>query len=262
MSDTILRVNDIHKSFDGTGVLRGVSLEIREGEVVVIVGPSGCGKSTLLRCINGLETIDKGEIWLRDEKISGRVKDLHVVRQKIGMVFQSYDLFPHMKVMDNLLLGPTKALGQPKQEVEQEALHMLERVGLKEKAHVYPRTLSGGQKQRVALVRAMLMLPEILLLDEITAALDPEMVSEVLNVVIDLARGGMTMAIVTHEMRFAEAVADRVLFLEEGVVLEEGTPEKFFHAPTTERARHFLQSFTYASKRDKTEVQSKNNSED
>ena len=258
MADTILRVNDIHKSFDGTGVLRGVSLEIREGEVVVIVGPSGCGKSTLLRCINGLEAIDKGEIWLRDEKISGRVKDLHVVRQKIGMVFQSYDLFPHMKVMDNLLLGPTKALGKPKREAEQEALYMLERVGLKEKAQVYPRTLSGGQKQRVALVRAMLMHPEILLLDEITAALDPEMVSEVLNVVIDLARGGMTMAIVTHEMRFAEAVADRVLFLEEGVVLEEGTPEKFFHAPTTERARHFLQSFTYASKRDKTEVQSKN----
>ena len=251
MADTILRVNDIHKSFDGTGVLRGVSLEIREGEVVVIVGPSGCGKSTLLRCINGLETIDKGEIYLRDEKISGRTKDLHLVRQKIGMVFQSYDLFPHMKVMDNLLLGPTKALGKPKQEVEQEALCMLERVGLKEKAPVYPRTLSGGQKQRVALVRAMLMHPEILLLDEITAALDPEMVSEVLNVVIDLARGGMTMAIVTHEMRFAEAVADRVLFLEEGVVLEEGTPEKFFHSPATERAQRFLQSFTYASKRDK-----------
>ena len=259
MSDTILRVNDIHKSFDGTGVLRGVSLEIREGEVVVIVGPSGCGKSTLLRCINGLETIDKGEIWLRDEKISGRVKDLHVVRQKIGMVFQSYDLFPHMKVMDNLLLGPTKALGKPRQEVEQEALQMLERVGLKEKAHVYPRTLSGGQKQRVALVRAMLMHPEILLLDEITAALDPEMVSEVLNVVIDLARGGMTMAIVTHEMRFAEAVADRVLFLEEGVVLEEGTPEAFFHAPATERAQRFLQSFTYASKRGKAEEHPKNN---
>ena len=254
MTDTILRVNDIHKSFDGTGVLRGVSLEIREGEVVVIVGPSGCGKSTLLRCINGLEAIDKGEIWLRDEKISGRVKDLHVVRQKIGMVFQSYDLFPHMKVMDNLLLGPTKALGKPKQEVEQEALQMLERVGLKEKAHVFPRTLSGGQKQRVALVRAMLMHPEILLLDEITAALDPEMVSEVLNVVIDLARGGMTMAIVTHEMRFAEAVADRVLFLEEGVVLEEGTPEKFFHAPTTERAQRFLQSFTYSSKHDKAAI--------
>lgn len=262
MSDTILRVQDIYKSFDGTGVLRGVSLEIREGEVVVIVGPSGCGKSTLLRCINGLETIDRGEIFLRNEKISGRKKDLHLVRQRIGMVFQSYDLFPHMKVMENLLLGPTKALGRPKQDVEKEALDMLERVGLKEKAYALPRTLSGGQKQRVALVRAMLMQPEILLLDEITAALDPEMVSEVLNVVIDLARGGMTMAIVTHEMRFAEAVADRVLFLEDGVILEEGTPEAFFHAPQTERAQRFLQSFTYASKRDKGEIQPKNSAGD
>ena len=254
MGEPILRVKDVHKSFDETGVLHGVSLDIREGEVVVIVGPSGCGKSTLLRCINGLETIDRGEIFLRGEKISGRTKDLHLVRQKIGMVFQSYDLFPHMKVMDNLLLGPVRALGRPREEAEKEALEMLARVEKREKANVYPRTLSGGQKQRVALVRAMMMHPEILLLDEITAALDPEMVSEVLNVVIDLARGGMTMAIVTHEMRFAEAVADRVLFLEEGVVLEEGTPEKFFHSPATERAQRFLQSFTYASKRDKAAI--------
>ena len=261
MGDTILRVKDVYKSFDGEGVLRGVSLEIREGEVVVIVGPSGCGKSTLLRCINGLEAIDGGEIWLRDEKISGRTKDLHLVRQKIGMVFQSYDLFPHMKVMDNLLLGPTKALGRPRADVEKEALEMLERVGLKEKAYALPRTLSGGQKQRVALVRAMLMKPDLLLLDEITAALDPEMVSEVLNVVIDLARGGMTMAIVTHEMRFAEAVADQVLFLEDGRVMEEGKPEEFFRAPKTERAQRFLQSFTYASKRDQSEIQPKNISE-
>ena len=249
--EPILRVNNVHKSFDGNGVLHGVSLEIREGEVVVIVGPSGCGKSTLLRCINGLEQIDSGEIYLRNEKISGRVKDMHIVRQKIGMVFQSYDLFPHMKVMDNLLLGPTKALGRPREEAEAEAVQMLARVGLSGKENALPRTLSGGQKQRVALVRAMLMHPELLLLDEITAALDPEMVSEVLNVVIDLARGGMTMAIVTHEMRFAEAVADRVLFLEDGRVLEEGAPEAFFHAPQTERAQRFLQSFTYASKREK-----------
>ncbi|QTE69689.1 amino acid ABC transporter ATP-binding protein [Clostridiales bacterium] len=256
----MLRVKDVHKSFDETGVLHGVSLDIREGEVVVIVGPSGCGKSTLLRCINGLETIDSGEIFLRGEKISGRTKDLHLVRQKIGMVFQSYDLFPHMKVMDNLLLGPVRALGRPREEAEKEALEMLARVGLREKADVYPRTLSGGQKQRVALVRAMMMHPEILLLDEITAALDPEMVSEVLNVVIDLARGGMTMAIVTHEMRFAEAVADEVLFLEDGVVVEQGPPEKFFHAPETERAQQFLKSFTYSFK--KSEVQPKNNPED
>ena len=249
MTDAILRVQDIRKSFDGNGVLQGVSLDIREGEVVVIVGPSGCGKSTLLRCINGLETVDSGEIWLRGEKISGRTRDLYRVRQKIGMVFQSYDLFPHMKVMDNLLLGPTKALGRPRQEVEAEALRMLERVGLREKAYALPRTLSGGQKQRVALVRAMLMHPELLLLDEITAALDPEMVSEVLNVVIDLADSGMTMAIVTHEMRFAEAVADRVVFIEDGLIVEEAPPEVFFHAPSTERAQRFLQSFTYTSRR-------------
>ncbi len=247
--DTILRVDHIAKKFDGAEVLRDVSLEIREGQVVVIIGPSGCGKSTLLRCINGLEKIDSGEIRLRDEKISGRTKDLHLVRQKIGMVFQSYDLFPHMKVMDNLLLGPVRALGKQKEEAEQAAMAMLERVGLKDKAYVYPRTLSGGQKQRVALVRAMLMQPELLLLDEITAALDPEMVSEVLNVVIDLARDGMTMAIVTHEMRFAEAVADQVIFLEDGLVVEQDTPERFFHDPQTERAKRFLQSFSYASKR-------------
>ena len=260
MTDAILRVQDIRKSFDGNGVLQGVSLDIREGEGVVIVGPSGCGKSTLLRCINGLEAIDSGEIWLRDEKISGQTKNLHLVRQKIGMVFQSYDLFPHMKVMDNLLLGPTKALNRPRQEAEAEALEMLDRVGLKEKAYVFPRTLSGGQKQRVALVRAMLMKPEILLLDEITAALDPEMVSEVLNVVIDLADSGMTMAIVTHEMRFAEAVADRVVFIEDGLIVEEAPPEVFFHAQSTERAQRFLQSFTYASKRDRSEIQPKNSS--
>ena len=260
MNEPILQVKDVRKSFDGTGVLHGVSLEIREGEVVVIVGPSGCGKSTLLRCINGLETVDGGEILLRGEKISGRTKDLHLVRQKIGMVFQSYDLFPHMKVMDNLLLGPVRVLGRSREEAEKEALEMLARVGLREKADAYPRTLSGGQKQRVALVRAMMMHPEILLLDEITAALDPEMVSEVLNVVIDLARSGMTMAIVTHEMRFAEAVADQVLFLEDGVVVEQGTPEQFFHAPQTERAQQFLKSFTYTFR--KSEVQPKNNSGD
>ena len=251
MAETILSVRDVHKSFDETGVLHGVSLEIQQGQVVVIVGPSGCGKSTLLRCINGLEQIDSGEIRLRNEVISGRKKDMHLVRQKIGMVFQSYDLFPHMKVMDNLLLGPTKALGKNREETEAEALEMLRRVGLSGKENALPRTLSGGQKQRVALVRAMMMHPELLLLDEITAALDPEMVSEVLNVVIDLARGGMTMAIVTHEMRFAEAVGDQVLFLEEGVVVEQAPPEVFFHHPESERARRFLSSFTYASKKEK-----------
>ena len=245
----ILQVRDIGKSFEGNPVLRDVSLELAEGQVLVVVGPSGCGKSTLLRCINGLERIDAGEILLRDEVISGRRKDLHLVRQKIGMVFQSYDLFPHMKVMDNLILGPVKALNRPREQAREEALRMLARVGLADKADVWPRTLSGGQRQRVALVRAMLMQPEILLLDEITAALDPEMVSEVLNVVLDLARDGMTMVIVTHEMRFAEAVADRVVFLEDGRVVEENPPEVFFRRPETERAKRFLQSFDYAPKK-------------
>ncbi len=247
--DGILQVRQISKAFDQNHVLRDVSLDLCEGEALVVVGPSGCGKSTLLRCVNGLEQIDGGEILLRGEVISGRKKNLHLVRQKIGMVFQSYDLFPHMKVMDNLILGPVKALGKPKEQAREEAMRMLTRVGLAEKAGVYPRTLSGGQRQRVALVRAMLMQLEILLLDEITAALDPEMVSEVLNVVLDLARDGMTMVIVTHEMRFAEAVADQVLFLEDGSVVERNPPEIFFHRPETERARRFLQSFDYAPRK-------------
>ena len=221
----ILQVRHISKGFEQNPVLRDVSLDLDEGQVLVVVGPSGCGKSTLLRCINGLEQIDGGEILLRGEVISGRRKNLHLVRQKIGMVFQSYDLFPHMRVTDNLMLG------------------------LADKAGVFPRTLSGGQRQRVALVRAMLMQPEILLLDEITAALDPEMVSEVLNVVLDLARDGMTMVIVTHEMRFAEAVADQVVFLEDGCVVERNPPEVFFHHPETERAKRFLQSFDYTPRK-------------
>ncbi len=248
MANYVLQARHLRKQFDGQPVLKDVSLEVGRGEVVVIVGPSGCGKSTLLRCLNGLETIDGGEVLLNGEAIHERKKDLHLVRQKIGMVFQSYDLFPHMDVLDNLLLGPTKVLRRKKAEVISEAEALLARVGLQDKIHALPRQLSGGQKQRVALVRAMLMHPEILLLDEITAALDPEMVHEVLGVVIDLARSGMTMAIVTHEMRFAEAVADRVVFLEGGLVVEESAPEEFFHHPKTERARQFLQSFSYEAK--------------
>ena len=248
MADQLLEVRNLNKSFDGAQILKGVSLSIARGEVVVVIGPSGCGKSTLLRCINGLESIDSGEILLQGQVISGQTKNLHRIRQRIGMVFQSYDLFPHMNVMDNLLLGPMKALKRPRAEVAREAEAALERVGLLEKRDALPRQLSGGQKQRVAIVRALLMQPEMLLLDEITAALDPEMVREVLGVVLDLARDGMTMLIVTHEMRFAEAVADRILFLEGGSIVEEGAPKDFFRAPKTERARQFLHTFDYEAR--------------
>ena len=245
MSDKpILEVRHLSKNFDANGVLKDVSFAMKEGEVIVVVGPSGCGKSTLLRCINGLERPGGGEILLDGQRIDTGA-DLVQVRRQVGMVFQSYDLFPHMDVLGNLTLGPVQALKRPKLEVEAEAKQALARVGLAEKAKSLPRQLSGGQKQRVALVRAMLMHPRLLLLDEITAALDPEMVREVLNVVLDLARDGMTMLIVTHEMRFAEAVADRVLFLEGGLVLEEAPPKQFFHHPQTERAQQFLNTFEF-----------------
>lgn len=243
--ENVLEIRNLKKSFDGNGVLGCISLSVREGEVIVVVGPSGCGKSTLLRCVNGLEQPDGGEILLDGKPISAG--NLVEVRRQIGMVFQSYDLFPHMDVLENLSLGPVKALKRPKAQVEEEARQALRRVGLEDKLHALPRQLSGGQKQRVALVRAMMMHPRMLLLDEITAALDPEMVREVLNVVLDLARDGMTMLIVTHEMRFAEAVADRVLFLENGNIVEEGKPADFFHHPTTERARQFLDTFEFTS---------------
>ena len=243
MGNSVLEIRNLKKGFDGNGVLDGISLAMGDGEVVVVVGPSGCGKSTLLRCVNGLETPDSGEILLDGAPISGM--DMVQVRRQIGMVFQSYDLFPHMDVLGNLSLGPVKALKRNRNEVEAEAVQALKRVGLADKLHALPRQLSGGQKQRVALVRAMLMRPRLLLLDEITAALDPEMVREVLNVVLDLARDGRTMLIVTHEMRFAEAVADRVLFLENGNIVEEGRPADFFHHPATERARQFLDTFEF-----------------
>ena len=244
MAEYLLEAQHLREAFEDKTVLQDVSLGVRRGEVVVI-GPSGCGKSTLLRCLNGLESVDGGEILLEGQIISGQKKNLHLIRQRVGMVFQSYDLFPHMDVLGNLVLGPTRALKRPSKEVETEAMAALARVGLADSAHVLPRQLSGGQKQRVALVRAMLMHPEVLLLDEITAALDPEMVREVLGVVLDLARDGMTMLIVTHEMRFAEAAADRVIFLEGGSIVEEGAPREFFHNPRTDRARQFLESFDY-----------------
>ncbi len=214
MAEPILTVENLVKRYDETTVLDGLSFQVYQGEVIVIVGPSGCGKSTLLRCINALEPIQGGEIRLRGELVSTESKNLSALRQKIGMVFQSYDLFPHMTVLDNILLAPTKVQKRPKAEVTAEAQALLARVGLSEKADQYPRQLSGGQKQRVAIVRALCMHPEILLFDEVTAALDPEMVREVLEVILDLAEQGRTMLIVTHEMQFARAIADRVMFLD------------------------------------------------
>ncbi|MCM1284489.1 MAG: amino acid ABC transporter ATP-binding protein [Muribaculaceae bacterium] len=245
----MLDIEHLTKQFDDLTVLDDLSFQVQEGEVIVIVGPSGCGKSTLLRCINALEDIQGGEIRLHGESISRDGKGLTELRQKIGMVFQNYELFPHLTVLDNILLAPTKVQKRPKEEVKAEALALLERIGLKDRAGSYPRQLSGGQKQRVAIVRALCMHPEILLFDEVTAALDPEMVREVLEVIISLANQGKTMIIVTHEMQFARAVADRVLFLENGNILEEGSPQQFFETPKTERAKQFLQTFTFERKR-------------
>ncbi len=248
MAEPILTIDHLTKRFDELTVLDDLSLQVHEGEVIVIVGPSGCGKSTLLRCINALEDIQGGEIRLRGELVSKENKKLAGIREKIGMVFQSYELFPHMTVLDNITLAPTKVQKRPKAEARQEAMSLLSRVGLEEKADSFPRQLSGGQKQRVAIVRALCMHPEIMLFDEVTAALDPEMVREVLEVILSLADQGRTMIIVTHEMQFARAVADRVVFLEDGNIKEEGTPEQFFDAPKTERAKEFLQTFTFERK--------------
>ncbi len=245
MSDHILEVEHLKKSYvKDHPILDDISFAINKGEVVVLLGPSGCGKSTFLRCLNQLESIDEGVIKLNNVSFAEEKKQ-HKIREKIGMVFQSYDLFPNMTIMKNLVLAPCKVQKRQKQEVEQEAAKLLSRVGLAEKADSYPRQLSGGQKQRVAIVRALLMHPEILLLDEITAALDPEMVREVLQVVLELAKDGMTMIIVTHEMEFAKAVADRIIFLDQGKIVEENTPEEFFAHPKTERAQKFLNSFHY-----------------
>jgi len=247
----LLELKNIKKSFDSNEILKDISLNVEKGEVIVILGPSGCGKSTLLRCINGLETIQGGEILLDGEVISNRKKDMHLIRQKIGMVFQSYDLFPHLTVMKNLLLGPKHAheLNLKMDEVEKEAEAWLERVGLADKKNAYPRQLSGGQKQRVAIVRMLCLHPEVMLFDEVTAALDPEMVREVLDVMMSLANDGKTMLIVTHQMEFARAVADRIIFMDEGQIIETGTPEEFWTNPKTERAKNFLKTFEFEARR-------------
>ncbi|MBR0124650.1 MAG: amino acid ABC transporter ATP-binding protein [Treponema sp.] len=242
----LLEIKNLEKSYrEAGGILSGVSLNVEKGEVVVILGPSGCGKSTLLRCINGLESIQGGEIYLDGELISNRKKDMHIIRQKVGMVFQSYDLFPHMTVLKNVMLGPIKAQKRSRDEVVKQAESLLDRVGLLEKKDAYPRQLSGGQKQRVAIVRALCMNPDLLLFDEVTAALDPEMVREVLDVMVDLAKEGRTMLIVTHQMEFAKAVADRIVFIDDGIIVEENTPGEFFTSPKTDRAKKFLEAFKF-----------------
>lgn len=244
-NQVLLEIKELYKEYDGKRVLDGINLNVHKGEVVVVLGPSGCGKSTLLRCLNGLEEIQGGDIKLSGKSLTGPDVNWQEIRQQIGMVFQNYDLFPHMSVIENILLGPTKVQKRDKKEVLEQATQLLERVGLLDRKDSYPRQLSGGQKQRIAIVRALCMNPEIMLFDEVTAALDPEMVREVLDVILGLAKQGMTMVIVTHEMGFAHAVADRILFVDGGKVCELSEPDVFFTHPQTERAQQFLNIFQY-----------------
>jgi len=241
-------VEDLHKSFGKLEVLRGIDLELADHEVVCLIGASGSGKSTLLRCVNLLEPIDAGRIVLHGEEITARGVDVNRVRRGIGIVFQAFNLFPHMSVLDNVTLGPRKALGLSKAEAEQRAAELLRRFGLVDKRDDYPDRLSGGQQQRVAIVRALAMQPALLLLDEVTSALDPELVAEVLEVIRELATEGMTMLIATHEMSFARDVAHRVCFLDGGVILEQGPPEQIFGAPREPRTQQFLQRIVEAGR--------------
>ncbi len=246
MSETaLLSIEHLKKAYGENVVLKDISLTVKRGEVIVVIGPSGCGKSTFLRCINALEPIQGGSIEIGGTNVKGSEKELTELRQKVGMVFQSYDLFPHMTVIDNITLAPIKVKKMPKAEAEEAARALLKRVGLSEKEKSYPRELSGGQKQRVAIARALAMEPEVLLLDEVTAALDPEMVREVLDVILGMAKEGKTMIIVTHEMQFARAVADRVLFFDGGEIVEQDIPERFFECPQSNRAKKFLHTFEF-----------------
>ncbi|HEY6431338.1 MAG TPA: amino acid ABC transporter ATP-binding protein [Acetobacteraceae bacterium] len=236
----LIEIRDIRKRFGSHPVFTGLSLEVDEHQVVCLIGPSGCGKSTLLRCINGLETIDSGEICIHGNRVSGPGIDVNALRRDVGIVFQSFNLFPHMTVLENVMLAPVRVLRQPRGEAEARAMALLTRIGLEGKAREYPDRLSGGQQQRAAIVRALAMDPMVLLLDEITSSLDPELVAEVLNIVRDLAAEGMTMLLATHEMGFAREVAAKVCFLCNGVVHEEGPPARIFDSPTEERTRSFL----------------------
>ncbi|MNO12230.1 Arginine transport ATP-binding protein ArtM [compost metagenome] len=243
--ELLLEIKNLQKSYGERMVLDGIDLQVRKGEVIVIIGPSGCGKSTFLRCLNGLELVQGGEIEYLGRNLAEGNVDWREIRQRIGMVFQNYDLFPHMTVIDNILLGPLKVQKREKKEALQQAEQLLDRVGLLDRKDAYPRQLSGGQKQRIAIVRALCMNPDIILFDEVTASLDPEMVREVLDVILELANQGMTMIIVTHEMGFAKSVGDFIVFMDQGKICEMATAEQFFTQPATERAQHFLDIFQY-----------------
>lgn len=243
----IMAVKQLTKKFGAKTILADIDLAIKAGEVVALLGPSGSGKSTLLRCLNGLEDIAAGEIFFDGSPVVRTEKNWQTLRQEIGMVFQSYDLFPNKTVLENLLIGPVKVQKRSPQEVEKIALDWLERVGLKDRCYDYPRQLSGGQKQRVAIVRSLCMNPRMMLFDEVTASLDPEMVREVLEVILELAKTDKTLLIVTHEMSFARQVSDRVIFMADGKIVESGATEAFFTAPKTRRAQDFLQSLDYTN---------------
>jgi polar amino acid transport system ATP-binding protein len=243
-----LVLEHVHKSFGDNEVLRGIDLEVAEHEVVCLIGASGSGKSTLLRCVNLLEPLDSGRIWLGDQEITRRGVDVNAVRRRIGIVFQAFNLFPHMTVLRNVTLAPRDVLKLPKAEAEARAVELLARFGLESRRDDYPDRLSGGQQQRVAIVRALAMRPELMLLDEVTSALDPELVAEVLNVIRELAEGGMTMVIATHEMSFARDIANRVCFLEDGLILEEGPPREIFAHPKQPRTQQFLERIIEAGR--------------
>lgn len=244
-NSVLLEIKNLHKEYDGKEILKGVDFSIHKGEVVVILGASGCGKSTLLRCLNGLEKIQGGDIKFKGESLTDKNTNWQQIREKIGMVFQNYELFPHMSVLENILLGPLKVQKRDKAEAQAQAEKLLDKVGLLNRKNSYPRQLSGGQKQRIAIVRALCMNPEIMLFDEVTASLDPEMVREVLDVILSLTKEGMTMVIVTHEMGFAKAASDKIVFIDEGKICETAKPDEFFTNPSTERAKHFLNIFQY-----------------
>ena len=240
MTETLIKIENLHKSFGKNEVLKGINLEIKRGEVVVIIGPSGSGKSTLLRSMNLLEEASQGKVIFEGVDITDKKNDLFAMREKMGMVFQQFNLFPNMTVMENITLSPIKTKGESKEVAEKRAQELLEKVGLPDKADAYPQSLSGGQQQRIAIARGLAMEPDVLLFDEPTSALDPEMVGEVLAVMQDLAKSGMTMVIVTHEMGFAREVADRVIFMADGVVVEDGTPEQIFEQTQEQRTKDFL----------------------